>query len=254
MIIFQDLYKEYNNHIILNQVSGSFQRGKINLIIGTSGTGKSVLLKCLVGITQPTSGRVEFDGRDIINGNKNIIISIKIEIGMLFQSSALFDSKTIEQNVKFPLDMLTNMPNSEKLDRVHFYLKRVGLENISHKFPNEISGGMQKRVGIARAIVNDAKYLFCDEPNSGLDPQTSLLIDELIQEITYEYNITTVVVTHNLDTIFTIGDQIMFLSQGNKEWEGDSKSLFLNDVKPLQEFLLASKMMQVIMKKAVYPL
>lgn len=249
MITFQHLYKQYNQHVILHDVSGAFQRGKINLVIGTSGTGKSVLMKCLVGITKPTSGEVLFDGRDIINSSPKTIIGIKREIGMLFQGSALLDSKTVEQNVKFPLDMLTNMPNSEKLDRVNFCLARVGLQNVSHKLPNEISGGMQKRVGIARAIVNDAKYLFCDEPNSGLDPQTSLLIDELIQEITYEYNITTVVVTHNLDTIFTIGDYIMFLSKGKKEWEGDSQSLFHNDVKPLQEFLMASKMMQSIMQK-----
>jgi len=252
MITFQNIYKQYNEHLILEDVSGVFQRGKINLIIGTSGTGKSVLLKCLVGITQPTSGSVQFDEKDIINGSNNSIINIKREIGMLFQGSALLDSKTVVENVRFPLDMLTNMTKGEKLDRVNFCLERVGLKNISHKFPNEISGGMQKRVGIARAIVNDAKYLFCDEPNSGLDPQTSLLIDELIQELTYEYNITTVVVTHNLDTIFTIGDYIMFLSQGKKEWEGDSQSLFKNDVERLQDFLMASKMMQNIIKNGNY--
>ncbi len=251
MITFQNIYKQYNDNVILHDVSGVFQRGKINLVIGTSGTGKSVLLKCLVGITQPTSGSVMFDDRDIINSHAKTIIGIKRDIGMLFQGSALLDSKTVQQNVQFPLDMLTNMPDKEKLDRVNFCLARVGLQNVSHKFPNEISGGMQKRVGIARAIVNDAKYLFCDEPNSGLDPQTSLLIDELIKELTYEYNITTVVVTHNLDTIFTLGDYIMFLSKGKKEWEGDSQSLFHNEVKPLQDFLLASKMMQSLLKQAV---
>jgi phospholipid/cholesterol/gamma-HCH transport system ATP-binding protein len=165
---------------------------------------------------------------------------------MLFQGGALFDSKTIEENVMFPLNMLTDMSKSEKLDRVNFCLARVGLKNVNKKFPNELSGGMQKRVGIARAIVNNSKYLFCDEPNSGLDPQTSLLIDELIQELTYEYNITTVVVTHNLDTIFSTGDYILFLSQGKKAWEGPSKDLFHTQVKPLKDFLFASRMMQLI--------
>jgi phospholipid/cholesterol/gamma-HCH transport system ATP-binding protein len=249
MIEFNHISKRFKDKLVLDDISGHFERGKISLVIGTSGTGKSVLLKCLVGIIQPTAGSISFDGRDMLEGGKSTIISIKREIGMLFQGRALFDSKTIEENVRFPLDMLTDMSKSEKLDRVNFCLQRVGLKDVNHKLPSEISGGMQKRVGIARAIVNNSKYLFCDEPNSGLDPQTSLLIDELIQELTYEYNITTVVVTHNLDSIFTMGDYIMFLSQGKKAWEGKSKELFHTQVQALQDFLFASKLMQQLIKE-----
>jgi phospholipid/cholesterol/gamma-HCH transport system ATP-binding protein len=249
MIEFNHVSKRFKDKLVLDDISGHFERGKISLVIGTSGTGKSVLLKCLVGIIQPTAGSISFDGRNMLEGNRNTIISIKREIGMLFQSSALFDSKTIEENVRFPLDMLTDMSKSEKQDRVNFCLQRVGLqEDVNKKFPNEISGGMQKRVGIARAIVNNSKYLFCDEPNSGLDPQTSLLIDELIQELTYEYNITTVVVTHNLDSIFTMGDYIIFLHNGTKAWEGNSQELFHTNVQALRDFLFASKLTQQLMK------
>jgi phospholipid/cholesterol/gamma-HCH transport system ATP-binding protein len=244
MIEFNHISKRFKDKLVLDDISGRFERGKINLVIGTSGTGKSVLLKCLVGIIQPTQGSIVFDGRDVLQGNNETIISVRREIGMLFQGGALFDSKTVEENVKFPLDMLTNLPKAEKLDRVNSCLERVGLKGTNNKFPSEISGGMQKRVGIARAIVNNSKYLFCDEPNSGLDPQTSLLIDELIQELTYEYNITTVVVTHNLDTIFAMGDYIMFLEHGKKMWEGNSKELFHTKVQGLHDFLFASKMMQ----------
>lgn len=250
MIELNHISKQFKDKLILDDISCHFQRGKISLVIGTSGTGKSVLLKCLVGIIQPTAGSISFDGRDMLEGNNSTIISIKREIGMLFQGSALFDSKTIEENIMFPLDMLTDMSKSEKLDRVNFCLQRVGLKDVNHKLPNEISGGMQKRVGIARAIVNNSKYLFCDEPNSGLDPQTSLLIDELIQELTYEYNITTVVVTHNLDSIFAMGDYIIFLSQGKKAWEGSSKELFYTQVPALKDFLFASKMMQQLIKNS----
>ncbi|OJW72074.1 MAG: ABC transporter ATP-binding protein [Candidatus Amoebophilus sp. 36-38] len=246
MIEFNHISKSFDGKLVLDDISGHFQRGKISLVIGTSGTGKSVLLKCIVGLIQPSHGSITFDGRDILGGSRNTIISIKREIGMLFQGGALFDSKNIEENVMFPLDMLTDMPKSEKLDRVNFCLERVGLSNVNKKLPSELSGGMQKRVGIARAIVNNSKYLFCDEPNSGLDPQTSLLIDELIQELTHEYNITTVIVTHNLDTIFTVGDRILFLDQGKKAWEGTSKELFHTDVQSLKDFLFASRMLQLI--------
>lgn len=246
MIEFNHISKSFNGKLVLDDVSSHFKRGKISLVIGTSGTGKSVLLKCIVGLIRPNYGTVTFDDRDMLTGSKSTIIGIKRDIGMLFQGGALFDSQTIEENVMFPLNMLTEMPKSEKLDRVNFCLKRVGLKNVNKKLPNELSGGMQKRVGIARAIVNNSKYLFCDEPNSGLDPQTSLLIDELVQELTYEYNITTVVVTHNLDTIFSMGDYILFLDHGKKAWEGTSKELFHTKIKPLRDFLFASKMMQLI--------
>ena len=246
MIQFKHISKSFNGKLILDDVSSHFYRGKINLIIGTSGTGKSVLLKCIVGLVKPTYGNILFDNRDIVSNDKNTIVNIKKEIGMLFQGSALFDSKTIEKNVMFPLDMLTDMPRSQKLDHVNFCLKRVGLHNVNKKFPNELSGGMQKRVGIARALVNNPKYLFCDEPNSGLDPKTSLLIDELIKELTYEYNITTVVVTHNLDSIFSMGDYIIFLDQGVKAWEGTSREIFHTKQKSLKDFLFASKMMQLL--------
>jgi len=246
MIEFKHISKSFNGKLVLDDISSQFQRGKISLVIGTSGTGKSVLLKCIVGLIKPNHGSVTFDGRDMLGGSRNTIINIKREIGMLFQGGALFDSKNIEENVMFPLNMLTDMSKSEKLDRVNFCLNRVGLSNVNKKLPSELSGGMQKRVGIARAIVNNSKYLFCDEPNSGLDPQTSLLIDELIQELTHEYNITTVIVTHNLDTIFTVGDHILFLDQGKKAWEGTSKGLFHTEVQALKDFLFASRMLQLI--------
>ena len=246
MIEFKHISKSFNGKLVLDDISSQFQRGQISLVIGTSGTGKSVLLKCIVGLIKPTHGSVTFDGRDILGGSRNTMINIKREIGMLFQGGALFDSKNIEENVMFPLNMLTDMSKSEKLDRVNFCLNRVGLSNVNKKLPSELSGGMQKRVGIARAIVNNSKYLFCDEPNSGLDPQTSLLIDELIQELTHEYNITTVIVTHNLDTIFTVGDHILFLDQGKKAWEGTSKELFHTEVQALKDFLFASRMLQLI--------
>lgn len=250
MIEFNNISKRFKDKLVLDGISGHFQRGKISLVIGTSGTGKSVLLKCLVGIIQPNAGNISFDGRDMLAGDKSTIVSIKKEIGMLFQGSALFDSKTIEENVRFPLDMLTDMSTSEKLDRVNFCLQRVGLKDVNRKLPSEISGGMQKRVGIARAIANNSKYLFYDEPNSGLDPETSLLIDELIQELTYEYNTITVVVTHNLDSIFTMGDYIIFLHNGKKAWEGNSQELFHTNVQALQNFLFASKLMQQLRKNS----
>lgn len=234
--------------MVLQDISGSFEQGKISLIIGKSGTGKSVLLKCLVGLIKPEQGTIMFDNRDMLKGNKTTIINIKQEIGMLFQGGALFDSKTVEDNVKFPLDMLTKMSKADKLDRANFCLKRVGLNEVNKKMPNELSGGMQKRVAIARAIVNNPQYLFCDEPNSGLDPQTSLLIDELIQEITHEYKMTTIVVTHNLDTIFTLGDHILFLHNLTKAWEGNSKELFDTNVEPLNDFLFASTLMKRLRK------
>ena len=249
MIEFSHISKSFAGKTILDDISGQFEQGKISLIIGASGTGKSVLIKCLVGLIRPDKGSVAFNGRDILGGDRDLLTDIRREIGMLFQGSALFDSKNVEENVLFPLDMLTNMPRSEKLDRVNFCLDRVGLQNVNKKQPAELSGGMKKRVGIARAIVNNSKYLFCDEPNSGLDPKTALLIDELVKEITYEYNITTVVVTHDVNSVLSMGDYILFLHQGKKAWEGTSKDIFHVEVKAFQDFFFANKLMQMIREK-----
>ncbi|MCS6823985.1 MAG: ATP-binding cassette domain-containing protein [Cytophagaceae bacterium] len=244
MIEFANINKSFHGKQVLKDVSGSFIQGKCNLLIGASGTGKSVLLKCLVGLIQPDSGRVLYDGRDFTNADSNLKQEIRREIGMLFQGGALFDSKNVEENVMFPLDLLTNMPKDEKLDRVNYCLKRVGLENTNKLMPSEISGGMKKRVGIARAIVMNSKYLFCDEPNSGLDPQTSILIDNLIKDITLEYNITTVVVTHDMNSVMEIGEHIIFVHKGEKVWEGSKADILQTDNKPLQDFLFASRLVR----------
>lgn len=245
MIEFQHISKNFDGKTVLDGVSGKFEQGKVNLIIGTSGTGKSVLIKCIVGLVHAEQGRVMFDGRDFLHGTRELKLSVRRDIGMLFQGVALFDSKSVEENVIFPLDVLTDMPQDAKLDRVNFCLQRVGLPNTNKKMPTELSGGMKKRVGIARAIVNNSKYLFCDEPNSGLDPKTGLLIDELIQEITYEYNLTTTVVTHDMNSIVSMGDQILFLDQGKKAWEGTSADIFQVKEKALEDFLFASKLMRM---------
>lgn len=245
MIEFQHISKNFDGKTVLDGVSGKFEQGKVNLIIGTSGTGKSVLIKCIVGLVHAEQGRVMFDGRDFLHGTRELKLSVRRDIGMLFQGVALFDSKSVEENVIFPLDVLTDMPQDAKLDRVNFCLQRVGLPNTNKKMPTELSGGMKKRVGIARAIVNSSKYLFCDEPNSGLDPKTGLLIDELIQEITYEYNLTTTVVTHDMNSIVSMGDHILFLDQGKKAWEGTSADIFQVKEKTLEDFLFASKLMRM---------
>jgi len=202
------------------------------------------LLKCIVGLLQPDTGTVSFDERNFTEADKDIKAEVRREIGMLFQGGALFDSKNVEQNIIFPLDILTQMPQDEKLDRVNVCLKRVGLENVNKKMPSEISGGMKKRVGIARAIVNKPNYLFCDEPNSGLDPQTSILIDELIQEITHELETTTVVVTHDMNSVMGIGEKIMFLYKGDKLWEGSNTNLMHSGVKQLDDFVFTNKVMK----------
>lgn len=246
MIEFQHISKAFEGKTVLDGVSGKFDQGKVNLVIGASGAGKSVLIKCIVGLIHPEQGRVTFDGRDFMNGASDLKVSVRREIGMLFQGGALFDSKNVEENVRFPLDMLTDMPQNAKLERVNFCLQRVGLSNTNQKLPSELSGGMKKRVGIARAIVNNSKYLFCDEPNSGLDPKTGLLIDELIQEITYEYNLTTTVVTHDMNSVVSMGDYILFIDQGKQVWEGTSDDVFKVDVKSLQDFLFAGGLMRRI--------
>jgi phospholipid/cholesterol/gamma-HCH transport system ATP-binding protein len=244
MIEIENISKSFNGKMILDGISGNFEKGKPNLIIGASGTGKSVLLKCIVGLLKPDTGSVLYDGRDFYEGDRNLKIEIRREMGMLFQGSALFDSKNVEQNVMFPLDTLTKMSKEEKLDRVNFCLKRVGLENVNLKMPSEISGGMKKRVGIARAIVNNPQYLFCDEPNSGLDPQTSVLIDELIQDLSEDLDMTTIVVTHDMNSMMGIGEKIMFLYQGHKVWEGTKHDITRSGVRELDNFVFANKVMQ----------
>ena len=246
MIEFRNIKKSFDDKIVLHGIDGVFHPGRTNLIIGTSGTGKSVLLKCMVGLLEPDEGEVLYNGRDFTNAKRNVQREIRRDIGMLFQGAALFDSKTVEQNVMFPLDILTDMQKGEKLDRVNFVLKRVGLENINKKMPSEISGGMKKRVGIARAIVNKSKYLYCDEPNSGLDPMTAILIDNLIKEITEEFDITTVVVTHDMNSVMEIGDYIIYMYQGQKLWEGDSNDILGTSVPELKEFIYSNKLVKAL--------
>jgi phospholipid/cholesterol/gamma-HCH transport system ATP-binding protein len=249
MIKINHIDKSFNDKSILRNISGEFEKGKSNLIIGASGTGKSVLLKCIVGLIEPDTGNVFYDLRNFTEADKELKSEIRREIGMLFQGGALFDSKNVEQNVMFPLNILTTMPEDEKMDRVNFCLKRVGLENVNKKMASEISGGMKKRVGIARAIVNNPNYLFCDEPNSGLDPQTSILIDELILEITHEFDITTVVVTHDMNSVLGIGEKIMFLYKGDMLWEGSNDDITHSGVKELDDFVFINKVMKSLKGK-----
>jgi phospholipid/cholesterol/gamma-HCH transport system ATP-binding protein len=249
MIKINNISKSFGDKMILEGISGEFEKGKCNLIIGSSGTGKSVLLKCIVGLVPSDTGKVFYDLRNFSDADHDMKAEIRREIGMLFQGGALFDSKTVEQNVLFPLDILTNMKLDEKMDRVNFCLKRVGLENAGKKMPSEISGGMKKRVGIARAIVNNPAYLFCDEPNSGLDPQTSILIDELIQDITYDYQTTTLVVTHDMNSVMGIGDTILYLYKGHKLWEGSKDDVTHSGVKELDDFVFANKVMSSLRGK-----
>lgn len=246
MIEVININKTFQDKNVLSKVNGKFEQGKTNLIIGASGTGKSVLLKCIVGLIKPDTGNVIYDGRDFWNSNEDVKKEIRREMGMLFQGGALFDFKTVLQNVMYPLEMLTNMPKKEKTERANFCLQRVGLENVNHLYPSQISGGMQKRVGIARAIVLNPKYLFCDEPNSGLDPQTAIKIDSLISEITEEYNMTTIIVTHDMNSVMEIGEHIFFIYQGEKAWEGTKDTLLQTDVQPLKDFIFANKLMRVI--------
>jgi phospholipid/cholesterol/gamma-HCH transport system ATP-binding protein len=240
MIEIKNISKAFNGKVVLENVSGIFKKGETSLVIGASGTGKSVLLKCMLDLVEPENGEVFFDGREFLHISENDRKDLRREMGVLFQGGALFDSKTVHQNVKFPLDMLTKMSEGEKNDRVEFCLHKVGLDGTGPRMPSEISGGMKKRVGIARAIVMNPKYLFCDEPNSGLDPLTSIKIDELIKEITDDFNITTVVITHDMNSVLSIGDNIMFLYKGKKIWEGDSTTIMTSSVKELDEFVFSN--------------
>lgn len=248
MIEITNIKKSFAGKPVLHGISGKFEKGKTNLIIGASGTGKSVLLKCIVGLVMPDEGSVSYDGRDFTHADKSLKTDIRREIGMLFQGGALFDSMNVEANVMFPLNVLTKMSPAEKLDRVNFCLERVGLAGVNKKMPSEVSGGMKKRVGIARAIVNNSRYLFCDEPNSGLDPQTSIKIDNLIQEITYEFDITTIVVTHDMNSVIEIGDYVMFMHKGHKLWEGSSETIAGAKVPELRDFIFANKLMRSMVK------
>jgi phospholipid/cholesterol/gamma-HCH transport system ATP-binding protein len=242
MIELKNVNKSFADKQVLYDIDATFLSGSNNLIIGASGGGKSVLMKCMVGLEKTNTGTISFDGRDINQLDRQELRDVRREIGMLFQGTALFDSLTVEQNIAFPLEMFSKMNAKERKERVNFCLKRVNLENINNKFPNEISGGMKKRVGIARAIALDIKYLFCDEPNSGLDPITSRLIDELINEITKEYGITNIINSHDMKTVFDIGDHIIFLYKGRKWWEGNRADLShaQKEIKELDDFIKAS--------------
>ncbi len=244
MIEIRNIQKSFDGRVVLDDISAVMITGKCNLIIGASGSGKTVLTKCMVGLFQPDNGEIIFDGKSIIEMTDDERKALRRQIGMLFQGSALFDSMTVEQNILFPLDMFTKLSQAEKKKRANEVLDQVNLVGSNKKFPAELSGGMKKRVGIARAIVLNPKYLFCDEPNSGLDPQTSLLIDKLIKEITTEYNITTVVVTHDMNSVMEIGDNIVYVHKGKKQWEGSNKEIIYSDNELLNKFIFASDFLQ----------
>lgn len=248
MIEVKDLHKSFGDSHILKGISTSFEKGKTNLIIGQSGSGKTVFLKCLLGLFDYEEGSISYEGRIFSNLSEDQKRNLRAEIGMVFQGSALFDSMTIAENVKFPLRMFTKQSKSEMEDRVDFVLKRVNLENAHHKLPSEASGGMQKRVAIARAIVNKPKYLFCDEPNSGLDPKTAMVIDNLIQEITDEYDITTVINTHDMNSVMEIGEKIVFLKDGLKAWEGSHETIFKTDNEVVTDFVYSSELFKKVRK------
>ncbi len=240
--------KYFGNKQVLFDIDTCFQPGKVNLIIGRSGSGKTVLMKCLVGLFNPDEGQILYQGRDFHHLLNKEQRQLRAEMGMVFQGAALFDSMTIEENVMFPLDMFTTLSASEKLDRVNFCLNRVDLANVNALYPAELSGGMKKRAAIARAIACNPQYLFCDEPNSGLDPKTSLVIDNLIYDITHELGITTVVNTHDLNSVITIGDTISFIYEGHLEWRGDKDSVLVSDNPKLNDFIYAQPLTQRIRK------
>ena len=246
MIEIKNLCKSFEEKEVLKNISATFENGKTNLIIGQSGSGKTVLMKNLVGLLDPTSGQVLYDGRDFVTMSKREKIGLRREMGMIFQSAALFDSMTVLENVMFPLDMFSNMNYRERVKRAQTCLDRVNLVDAEMKFPGEISGGMQKRVAIARAIALNPKYLFCDEPNSGLDPKTSLVIDELLHSITHEYNITTIINTHDMNSVMGIGDNISFICEGRKEWEGDKTMVISATNEKLNDLVFASELFKEV--------
>ena len=244
MIRAVDIRKSFGETEVLKGISMNFEKGKTNLIVGRSGAGKTVLLKLLVGLMEPTQGEIWYENENFSLMGKKQKRAIRMEVGMLFQGSALFDSMTVEENVRFPLDMFTSMTRKEKQKQVDYCLERVELDGANKKFPSETSGGMQKRVGIARSIVLNPKYLFCDEPNSGLDPKTALLIDELIKRITYENEMTTIINTHDMNSVMEIGDNIALLYQGELTWQGNKSEVLDSDNELLQDFIFASPFLQ----------
>ncbi len=246
MLEVRKVNKSFTGNQVLFDINARFEKGRVNLIIGQSGQGKSVLAKCMVGLHEVDSGEVLYDGRDFTKMNRNERSEVRQEIGMLFQGAALFDSMTVEENVMFPLTMFTNMTKAEMKKRVDFCLEHVNLVGRNKLFPSECSGGMQKRVGIARAIAMSPKFLFCDEPNSGLDPQTSILIDGLIKSLTYELQMTTVVITHDMNSVMEIGDSIIFIYKGQKWWEGTRESIITTDNQEISNFVYASDFMKEI--------
>lgn len=246
MIEIKNLVKEFEGRLVLNGLNLTFEEGKINLIIGRSGSGKTVLLKNLIGLIRPTSGEILYDNRDLTRMTGKELKELRQEMGMIFQGSALFDSMTVSENVCFPLMMFSDMSKEEQQKRVQFCLDRVSLSDAGHLYPSEISGGMMKRAAIARAIALNPKYLFCDEPNSGLDPQTSLVIDDLIQSITKEYNMTTIINTHDMNSVMNIGEKIFFIKQGNLEWEGSSRKIMNSDNEDLNDFVFASDLFRKV--------
>ncbi len=251
MIRAENLVKSFEDTPVLKGISTVFERGKTNLIIGRSGAGKTVLLKLLVGLLRPDEGDVWYGDINFSKLNKKELRAIRMEVGMLFQGSALFDSMTVEENIRFPLDMFTKKTKKEKLDRVNYCLERVDLRGINDKFPSETSGGMQKRIGIARAIVLEPKYLFCDEPNSGLDPKTAIVIDELIKSITIENDITTIINTHDMNSVMEIGDNIALLYKGELVWQGNKDEVIDSDNEVLQDFIFASPFLQRLRNAAL---
>jgi phospholipid/cholesterol/gamma-HCH transport system ATP-binding protein len=244
MIEFKNIEKSFGDKVVLNDVSHVMQTGKCNLIIGSSGSGKTVLQKCLVGLFEPNEGEIIYDGVSFTDMNIEERKELRQQIGMLFQGSALFDSMNVEQNIMFPLDMFTKNNFKEKLKRVNEVLDRVNLEGVNKKYPAELSGGMKKRVGIARAIVLNPKYLFCDEPNSGLDPQTSMVIDKLILDITREFNMTAVINTHDMNSVMEIGENILYMYEGKKEWTGNKEDIIFSKNERLNSFIFASEFLQ----------
>lgn len=244
MIEVLNIKKAFADKVVLDDISAVMEPGKCNLIIGTSGSGKTVLTKCMVGLLTPDEGIVQYEGQNMLSMNNEQRKELRQQIGMLFQGSALFDSMTVEENVMFPLQMFSSNSLKLRRERVAEVLERVNLKEAAKKYPAEISGGMKKRVGIARAIVLNPKFLFCDEPNSGLDPQTSLVIDRLIKEITTEFNITTIVVTHDMNSVMEIGDHIVYMYQGKKEWEGNNKEIIFSNNERLNKFIFASEFLQ----------
>lgn len=249
MIAIKNINKLFGERQVVKNVSFEFTPGKTNLIIGESGCGKTTILKIMVGLHEPDSGEILYDGQNFPALNSDGKQEIRKRIGMLFQGGALFDSQTLEENVRFPLDMFTTLTKAEKLDRVNFCLQRVQLEGRNKLYPAELSGGMKKRAALARAIANNPKYLFCDEPNSGLDPKTSIVIDELIKDITEEYNITTIIVTHDMNSVIEIGDNIMFVYKGQNWWTGDKTKILNTNNKELFDFVFASEFMKTFFKK-----